>query len=834
MATAVQQPPGMPSGGGGGQPQAWQQLMAEGDKMMRKGKYDKAVLLYSDAAHKGHPKPAVVYNKRAACYRKLKQIDRVITEYNRAIELAPDMPTLYNNRGVAYTDAALGHRAKGDTQTATKQFARAKRDLKRALELNPQFADAQEHLDDVKRHQETAGDRVAAFVKGTVSDARGAVAMTAAAGVSASAMTASASSGLASGATKASKKQASKAAAKARKAGPAPDAVKTGWLWKRSGGHVNVQQKEAFLAGGGILEEDKVAGGGEGDAVSRRRGSITQDAVRMTGATVSKSRGRRRSVGDIVKNWKKRFFVLKGTQLVYFGSENDWKKHQPAKGVIELEGSVLREDEASFEKTGKMVRFDVTVDEVDGSLRVYSLRAADNDDFYSWIQVLEACEGLQKSEQTRKMQKEVLYSGWLVKKSGGKALDEDEDAGTVMLPTYISLCRGVIRDTIDGGSTSAVVGTLEVGVVVQALEVAENKQGQTRIRFETSMDGQTRRPTATPGGWISLRSTDGTNMVEIFELPTHTSSRAKDGASKFGRKDKRFFVLHADTLEYYKDDASFERCLPPRGVLNLKGAKVMVSSQVSGGIAGHSGRPKFKLVTKERVLSLTADTSGDQREWVFKIRDAVDVLQDADPDHNMVAQLGDIEDEGEELYSGWVKFVGMEGEGRDQGAPRKQIIVYTGKAAETVEPPRSKSAIIMRTGGPAIKVDVPWVRPQVIIRSSGPATVLDGTEGLDVLGTDVFLVMRGSTAETAVLQVFENSRDYQTGEKPSLSIPLGAASVVEDSLLEDSDDGEPLFKLMATNFFGATLLYSFSAAPDESKRSDDVGRWVKEVKDVLE
>ena len=38
-----------------------------------------------------------------------------------------------------------------------------------------------------------------------------------------------------------------------------------------------------------------------------------------------------------------------------------------------------------------------------------------------------------------------------------------------------------------------------------------------------------------------------------------------------------------------------------------------------------------------------------------------DVLQDADPDH-MVAQLGDIEDEGEELYSGWVKFVGMEGE----------------------------------------------------------------------------------------------------------------------------------------------------------------------------
>ncbi|MCU4137431.1 MAG: hypothetical protein MW689_001002 [Thermodesulfobacteria bacterium] len=54
--------------------------------------------------------------------------DRVISDYNRALEINPRYVKVYVNRGAAYTD-------KGDLDRAISDF-------NRALEINPRYAEA--------------------------------------------------------------------------------------------------------------------------------------------------------------------------------------------------------------------------------------------------------------------------------------------------------------------------------------------------------------------------------------------------------------------------------------------------------------------------------------------------------------------------------------------------------------------------------------------------------------------------------------------------------------------------------------------------------------------
>ncbi len=73
-----------------------------------------------------NPKDASAYHSRGEAYSLKGEVDRAISDYNKAIELNPNYAPAYNSRGRAYT-------SKGD-------YVHAVADVTKAGELTPQQA----------------------------------------------------------------------------------------------------------------------------------------------------------------------------------------------------------------------------------------------------------------------------------------------------------------------------------------------------------------------------------------------------------------------------------------------------------------------------------------------------------------------------------------------------------------------------------------------------------------------------------------------------------------------------------------------------------------------
>jgi len=73
-----------------------------------------------------NPKDAIAYHNRGEAYAVKGDVDRAISDYNKAIELNPTYAPAYNSRGRAYT-------SKGD-------YVHAVADVTKAGELTPQKA----------------------------------------------------------------------------------------------------------------------------------------------------------------------------------------------------------------------------------------------------------------------------------------------------------------------------------------------------------------------------------------------------------------------------------------------------------------------------------------------------------------------------------------------------------------------------------------------------------------------------------------------------------------------------------------------------------------------
>jgi tetratricopeptide (TPR) repeat protein len=66
------------------------------------------------------------YSQRALTYVRMRDFDRGLEDYNKAIELNPRSPTFHNDRGAAYLDL--------------KDYARALADFNQAIEIDPRYA----------------------------------------------------------------------------------------------------------------------------------------------------------------------------------------------------------------------------------------------------------------------------------------------------------------------------------------------------------------------------------------------------------------------------------------------------------------------------------------------------------------------------------------------------------------------------------------------------------------------------------------------------------------------------------------------------------------------
>jgi tetratricopeptide (TPR) repeat protein len=80
--------------------------------------YEHAVRMCTDALHDGED--AEVYSNRGSAYLMLHQLDRAISDFDRAIELEPDNAIRYYNRGAAFSMKQEGRRAIDDYSVAIR------------------------------------------------------------------------------------------------------------------------------------------------------------------------------------------------------------------------------------------------------------------------------------------------------------------------------------------------------------------------------------------------------------------------------------------------------------------------------------------------------------------------------------------------------------------------------------------------------------------------------------------------------------------------------------------------------------------------------------------
>lgn len=112
------------------------------------------------------PNTAATYSQRGLTYLRLKEFDRAITDYNKAIELSPRNAAFINDRGVAYMDLKDYKRAITDFDLSiqidpnyalpfnnrarahalgAQDHQRAIADLDRAIQINPRYGLAYEN-----------------------------------------------------------------------------------------------------------------------------------------------------------------------------------------------------------------------------------------------------------------------------------------------------------------------------------------------------------------------------------------------------------------------------------------------------------------------------------------------------------------------------------------------------------------------------------------------------------------------------------------------------------------------------------------------------------------
>ena len=135
--------------------------LQQGNFLMMLRQIDRAMEAYSRAITLD-PEYALAYNNRGNTYGIKDDVDRAIEDYNRAIDLNPEYDLAYNNRGIAYShkgaydraiedynkaidlnpDDATAYNNRGTAYHFQKEYNHAIADYSQAIELNSDYATA--------------------------------------------------------------------------------------------------------------------------------------------------------------------------------------------------------------------------------------------------------------------------------------------------------------------------------------------------------------------------------------------------------------------------------------------------------------------------------------------------------------------------------------------------------------------------------------------------------------------------------------------------------------------------------------------------------------------
>ena len=109
--------------------------------LRRQGSYDVAILAYTDAISADHPDLAKCLNERGMCHGQLEQQEEAYEDYVAAIDLLEDPDA---------TGAAVYYYNRGNAALQQGKVAECIRDLKKALQLQPGFAQAASALEELE------------------------------------------------------------------------------------------------------------------------------------------------------------------------------------------------------------------------------------------------------------------------------------------------------------------------------------------------------------------------------------------------------------------------------------------------------------------------------------------------------------------------------------------------------------------------------------------------------------------------------------------------------------------------------------------------------------
>jgi tetratricopeptide (TPR) repeat protein len=107
---------------GKGCQQSDQSLRASAHRKAKRGDYMGAIALLTQLITR-HPKHAIDYNNRGLIYSQSGQGEKALADYNKALELNPELDNAYNNRANYYA--------------SNGKLAEALTDYETALDLNP-------------------------------------------------------------------------------------------------------------------------------------------------------------------------------------------------------------------------------------------------------------------------------------------------------------------------------------------------------------------------------------------------------------------------------------------------------------------------------------------------------------------------------------------------------------------------------------------------------------------------------------------------------------------------------------------------------------------------
>lgn len=275
------------------------------------------------------------------------------------------------------------------------------------------------------------------------------------------------------------------------------------------------------------------------------------------------------------KNWKRRWMTLKGGELHYHPAEDD---DATILGIVDIQSAQNIVD-GSTEKLPSFIKKDNAFSIISPK-RTFFMSAETLDDSEAWVNTLNLVKGRSDVEI-----REMMMNA---------RVDPGNAVGTIETDEIVSVGKIDKSDAV-GHPVFVVVMRNRVEKFIAADE--DDMDDWIRALTPKTMQGQA-----------------GDNEIE----PTEAGWLQKGGGDRGLTKKKRYFVLRADVLSYYKtmDTASFIGSIPLNSLCSVIPPDEVKAEKMNDWT--------FTVHARKKSYVLTARTQAEMGRWMNYLQDVID------------------------------------------------------------------------------------------------------------------------------------------------------------------------------------------------------------------